>query len=41
MSDQPPEDLEWDIEDRDARVASGELLRDRPDPTDVLVPEDE
>lgn len=33
--------LEWDTDDRDARLASGELLEDPGDPTEVVVTEDD
>ena len=43
MSDPEEEilDLEWDISDRDARLASGELTEDIPDPAVTIVSEDE
>lgn len=31
--------LEWDLEDRDARIESKELLEDQDDPTELLVSE--
>lgn len=34
-------ELEWDTEDRDARLASGELTEPIEDPTVVAVKEDE
>ena len=33
-------ELEWDLEDRDARLESGELYEEIPDPTEVLVDAD-
>jgi hypothetical protein len=36
-----PEDLEWDIEDRDRRLESGELTEECEDPTEVVVGEDD
>lgn len=43
MSDEnhEPEDLDWDLEDRDARLASGELTAEVDDPTEVVVGEDD
>jgi hypothetical protein len=35
------ETLEWDIEDRDSRLESGELTEPIEDPTVVVVGEDE
>lgn len=35
------EDLEWDVEDRDDRIASGELTAEVDDPTEVAVSEDD
>jgi hypothetical protein len=34
-------ELEWDLDDRDARLASGELTAEVEDPTVVLVGEDD
>ncbi len=34
-------DLEWDLKDRDRRVASGELTEPIADPTEVIVSEDD
>lgn len=36
-----PVDLDWDLEDRDQRVASGELTAECEDPTEVVVGEDD
>lgn len=35
------EALDWDLADRDARLASGELTEPIEDPTEVVVAEDE
>ena len=33
-------ELEWDLQDRDARLESGELIEDIEDPTVTIVKED-
>jgi len=40
MYEQEQLDLEWDIEDRNARLDSGELYKNIDDPTEVVVYED-
>lgn len=34
-------ELEWDLDDRDSRLASGKLTVEIEDPTEVVVSEDE